>query len=235
MLCLRSIRVLGCLLGFCFALPAQQYVFRAYRQAEGLKNLSVNGLARDRDGFLWAATENGVYRFLGSRFEQFGREQGITELDVREIVADPTGTVWAGTAENLYRWDGQRFVPAGRQPIHLLGSHRIAVEDGRHLLVVDEHQLYRLEHDAQGRMISYLPVFSGRLRTQIQDLEQVSSVRPTARRCGDSIGQRQRTSRGSLGRGNAGSRGHALGWGAESCVRPADEGIALCRPQHSRL
>jgi len=176
LLCLRSIRVLGCLLGFCFALPAQQYVFRAYRQAEGLKNLSVNGLARDRDGFLWAATENGVYRFLGSRFEQFGREQGITELDVREIVADPTGTVWAGTAENLYRWDGQRFVPAGRQPIHLLGSHRIAVEDGRHLLVVDEHQLYRLEHDAQGRMISYLPVFSGRLRTQIQDLEQVSSV-----------------------------------------------------------
>jgi len=176
LLCFRSIRVFACLLGVCATVPAQQYVFRAYRQADGLKNLSVKGLARDRDGFMWVATENGAYRFLGSRFEQFGREQGIAELDILAIVADPTGTVWVGTAGNLYRWDGQRFVPAGSQPIRLLGSHRIVVEDERHLLVVDGRQLYRLEHDADGRMISYLPVFSGRLRSQIPELGQVSSV-----------------------------------------------------------
>lgn len=176
MLCFRSIRVYACLLGFCAALPAQQYVFRAYRQAEGLKNLAVNALARDRDGFLWVATENGVYRFIGSGFERFGREQGITELDVQYVVADPTGSVWVGTRENLYRWDGQRFLPVGRNPIHILGTHRIAVEDADHLLVVEKHQLYRLEHDATGRMLSFLPVFSGRLMAAIPDLGQVSSV-----------------------------------------------------------
>jgi diguanylate cyclase (GGDEF)-like protein len=158
------------------ALQAQQYVFRAYRQSEGLKNLAINGLAQDREGFLWVATENGVYRFSGSGFQKFGREQGIAELDVQNIVADPTGTVWAGTSENLYRWDGVRFVPAGRDPIHLLGYHRLAVEDANHLLVVEGRRLFRLEHDGSGKLVSYAPVFTDqRVRTD-QDLGQVASV-----------------------------------------------------------
>jgi ligand-binding sensor domain-containing protein len=66
-----------CWLALSASLQAQQYVFRAYRQAEGLKNLAVNALATDRTGFLWLGTENGVYRFLGSGFERFGPEQGI--------------------------------------------------------------------------------------------------------------------------------------------------------------
>jgi diguanylate cyclase (GGDEF)-like protein len=164
------------LLALSSALQAQQYVFRAYRQAEGLKNLAVNALARDRQGFLWVATENGVYRFIGSGFERFGQEQGIAELDVQDVVADPTGTVWVGTSENLYRWDGQRFLAAGRQPIHFLGPHRIAVEDASHLLIVDQHQLYRLQHDADGSMLSFLPVLSAHLLAEIPDLGQVSSV-----------------------------------------------------------
>ena len=48
--------------------PAQQYVFRAYRQADGLKNLAARTLARDCEGYLWVGTENGVFRFLGSSF-----------------------------------------------------------------------------------------------------------------------------------------------------------------------
>jgi diguanylate cyclase (GGDEF)-like protein len=164
------------MLALSSALQAQQYVFRAYRQAEGLKNLAVNALARDRDGFLWVATENGVYRFIGSGFQRFGREQGIAELDVQDVVADPSGTVWVGTGENLYRWDGQRFLPAGQNPIHFLGPNRIAVEDAGHLLVVDNRQIYRLEHDADGRILSFLPVLSARLLAEIPDLGQVSSV-----------------------------------------------------------
>ena len=72
-----STRLLTCWLLFLTGLQAQQYVFHVYRQAEGLKNIAINGMARDRDGFLWLATENGVYRFLGASFEQFGPDQGI--------------------------------------------------------------------------------------------------------------------------------------------------------------
>lgn len=166
-----------CWLGLGAGLPAQQYVFHMYRQAEGLKNVAINGLTRDRDGFLWIATENGVYRFLGGGFKQYGPEQGIAGLDVRELVADPDGTVWVGTDEDLYRWDGERFVAAGKVPIPMAGGGRLlAVEDKQALLVVESGRLYRLEHDDDGRMLSYVPVIPESAIASNPELGAVTSV-----------------------------------------------------------
>ena len=175
-------RVLACWLLFCVCLQAQQYVFRTYRQSEGLNNLGVNALALDGKGFLWAGTENGLYRFLGTGFERFGPERGIGELFIRSIAVDAEGTVWVGTSENLYRSEGQGFVPAGGTPIKVTAWNRMAVEDSRHLLIVDGKRLYRLEHDEQGRMLSYSPVFPAGLAaakpflSQINDVSVVSSA-----------------------------------------------------------
>ena len=155
---------------------AQQYGFRVYGQAEGLQNLSINATAIDRKGFLWVATENGVYRFLGASFERFGTEQGIQEVDIRDIYQDPAGTLWVGTDQDLFRWDGQRFFAATKAPIHFQGPHRIAAEDARDLLVVDKLRLYRLEHDAEGRTLSYKPLFTDALISSDPDLGQVFSV-----------------------------------------------------------
>jgi hypothetical protein len=54
---ISSIRVLACWLVFSAVLPAQQYVLRAFRQAEGLNNLALSSLEKDRSGFLWMGTE----------------------------------------------------------------------------------------------------------------------------------------------------------------------------------
>jgi len=169
-------RVVACWLALASAGLAQQYVFHAYRQPEGLKNLAVSAMTTDRNGFLWVVTENGVYRFLGSSFERFGPEQGIGEVDVHDVVADPDGAVWVGTAENVYRWDGQRFWPAGNGSIHILGPRRMAVEDASHLLVVDGTRLYRLEHDRAGRTLSYQPVLSDRMVQAEPGLGRLISV-----------------------------------------------------------
>jgi len=158
------------------AAQAQQYVFRVFRQPEGLNNLAVNGMASDHAGFLWLATENGVFRFLGSGFERFGPEQGIAEQNVHDIFADPSGALWAGTAENLYRWDGQRFQPASRESVRIAGPRCIAAEDASHLLVVEDGRLLRLEHDAAGRILASSPVFSLRLTHSLPDLKQVARV-----------------------------------------------------------
>jgi ligand-binding sensor domain-containing protein len=88
----------------------------------------VNGLTTDRNGTLWAATENGVYHFLGSGFERFGADQGIAELDALDVVSDANGIVWAGTEGNLYYGDGQRFFPAGRQAIKVGRQGRLVIE-----------------------------------------------------------------------------------------------------------
>ena len=172
----KGIRSLACLLLLPVSIQAQQYVLRAYQQAEGLENLSVRALATDRSGFLWVGTENGVYRFLGSGFESYGVPQGIAEREIENVFADPNGGIWVGTYQNLYRWDRQRFHPAGRQPIHIWGTHRIAAEDARHLLVVDGNRLYQLEEDAAGAMLSYTQVFSNQELASHPSLAHLSSV-----------------------------------------------------------
>jgi len=185
------IRIVVCWLAICASLQAQQYVFRAYRQAEGLKNLAVNSMATDPSGFLWLGTENGVYRFLGSSFERFGPEQGIAELNIRALVLDPNGVVWVGTNENLYRFDGRRFIAASPQPIQVTALNRLAVEDASHLLIVEKRHLYRLQHDKDGRVLSYLPVFSDRVVSSNPDLSHiyaVSVVSDTSRRLSIWIG-----------------------------------------------
>ena len=49
---------------------AQRYTFKEY--VEGLGNLNVNCMLQDRTGFLWIGTENGLFRYDGSRFQDFG-------------------------------------------------------------------------------------------------------------------------------------------------------------------
>jgi diguanylate cyclase (GGDEF)-like protein len=188
---MRTIRILVCVLLLASKLSAQRYVFHPYRQADGLQNLSVKAMALDRAGFLWVGTENGVYRFLGSGFEQYGVEQGISERDVEDVLADPNGGVWVGSYENLYRWNGQRFAPAGKDPIHIWGARRMVAEDGRNLLVVDKNQLYRLGLDAQGRMQSYTPAFSQALLRSIPVLGHLSSVNAVSGNSPDRSGRDQ--------------------------------------------
>ncbi len=150
-------RVAAALLAIATPVAAQQYVFRAWRQADGLKNLGLRSLATDCHGFVWVATENGVFRFLGSGFEHFGPDQGITELGIQEIATDRACNVWVGTTHNFYRFDGQRFVQAAASPLRLRDPHDLAVEDERHVLVVDSGHLVRLEHDAQGKALTLEP------------------------------------------------------------------------------
>ena len=170
------IRAIACWLALSAGLQAQQYVFRPYRQAEGLKNLAVNALATDRKGFLWVATENGVYRFLGSEFVRFGPEQGIAEVDIQALVVDQNDTVWAGTGDNLYRWDGDRFVPARSTPIHISAWNSMAVEDAHDLLIVEGRRLYRLAFTDRNQVLSYLPVFPASLANSTPNLSKVFSV-----------------------------------------------------------
>lgn len=171
-----SIRAWACCLAFAAGIQAQEYVFHPYRQFEGLGNMSIEGMTTDRSGFIWIGTENGVYRFLGSRFEKYGQQQGILDRDIQDIYADPNGTVWVGTEENLYRWDGQGFLAAGKSPIHVEEAQHIVAVDARSLLVIDGSEVYRLEHDAQGAMLAYTPVFSAAQRSAMPELGALVSV-----------------------------------------------------------
>ncbi len=84
------------------ALPcgAQRYLFRQYGQADGLENLNVNTMLSDRNGFLWLGTENGLYRYDGSRFQLVGEK--IPLQYVTALTQDWDGRIWAGTNAGLF-------------------------------------------------------------------------------------------------------------------------------------
>ncbi len=59
---------------------------------------NINDLAQTTDGYLWIATEGGLYRFDGVRFEQFQPQSGpVFPSDiVTALLAQPDGSLWIG-------------------------------------------------------------------------------------------------------------------------------------------
>ncbi len=87
----------------CFG---QRYSFRT--TSAGLGDLNINCIAQDRTGYLWVGTENGLFRYDGVQFRQYGAAEGIHGRTVQDIFLGLDGTLWVGTTHSLYfqRHDG---------------------------------------------------------------------------------------------------------------------------------
>ncbi len=94
-------RFLFAVLFVALALPlrvaGQRYNFKFYGEEEGLENLVVQGLVQDRAGFLWVGTQNGLFRYDGSRFTAFGRADGLPAGRIDSLHEAGDGTLWVGT------------------------------------------------------------------------------------------------------------------------------------------
>ncbi len=100
------------LVALCTSPPAaaQHLDFRLFDEDSGLSNLDINCLAQDRAGFLYAGTENGLFRYDGSRFTPLGKSQGLPEAGtVTDVEADPDGRIWVLFADRLYMSHGAGF------------------------------------------------------------------------------------------------------------------------------
>ncbi|MCS7044210.1 MAG: hypothetical protein NZR01_15605, partial [Bryobacteraceae bacterium] len=112
-MCSRAIGLLWLLVlaGAGLRVAAQQYFFQLYDFDNGLNNLAVESIFQDHEGFLWVGTQNGLFRFDGKSFAEFGRKDLAPGAFILNIHQTPDGTLWLGTTKGLYRWAGQRFVP----------------------------------------------------------------------------------------------------------------------------
>jgi diguanylate cyclase (GGDEF)-like protein len=79
---------------------AQRYSFSTI--TGGLGNLDVNCMAQDSVGFLWVGTENGLYRYDGRTFRQFGAADGLNGHIVQSLFVGPDGTLFVGTTTGIY-------------------------------------------------------------------------------------------------------------------------------------
>src|SRR5579863_8555692 len=78
-------------------LAAQRYNFKFYGEEEGLQNLAVQVVLQDRAGFLWAGTQNGLFRYDGNAFTSFGKADGLPAGRIDSLHEAVDGTLWVGT------------------------------------------------------------------------------------------------------------------------------------------
>ena len=93
----------------CPTAVAQRYAFKTYSQSEGLTNMAVHCLLQDREGFLWAGTDNGLFRYDGRAFHSYSVKQGLPGATVLAVAESPDGVLWAATQGGLARRNGERF------------------------------------------------------------------------------------------------------------------------------
>src|SRR5579863_9945898 len=91
------------------SLLAQRYNFKFYGEDQGLQNLAVQVVLQDRAGFLWVGTQNGLYRYDGSRFSSYGRNEGLPASRIESLHESVDGTLWVGTRSGLGRRTGSGF------------------------------------------------------------------------------------------------------------------------------
>jgi len=90
---------------------AQRYNFKFYGEEEGLQNLAVQTVLQDRSGFLWVGTQNGLYRYDGSRFTRFSKAEGIIGTRVEALHETAKGELWVATDAGLARAKDDQFEP----------------------------------------------------------------------------------------------------------------------------
>jgi len=96
---------------------AQRYTFRQYGSAEGLSNLAVNCLLQDHTGYIWAGTDNGLFRYDGSTFRLYSHVDGLPSTEIRTLAEAPDGSLWAATQAGAAREVANQFkvVETGEQ------------------------------------------------------------------------------------------------------------------------
>jgi len=69
---------------------------RAWQVEDGLPENKVVAVEQDADGYLWVATQVGLYRFDGLRFQEAtaANMAGITSGLIRTMFRDPDGRLW---------------------------------------------------------------------------------------------------------------------------------------------
>ena len=53
--------------------------FKQYTTDDGLASPEVFYILQDKEGYIWIATDNGISRFNGYEFKNFGLKDGLTE------------------------------------------------------------------------------------------------------------------------------------------------------------
>ncbi len=86
------------------------FTIKKYTTENGLPDVAVLTVYQDSRGFLWIGTNNGLSRFNGKNFENYGSRQGLTNLYVNQIMEDANHRLWVSTRNSVLQLSGSKFI-----------------------------------------------------------------------------------------------------------------------------
>ena len=101
------------LLSVWLTAEAERLPLNAYTTADGLAHNVINKIVRDSRGFLWFCTSEGLSRFDGYSFTNYGTNEGLPHPIVRDILETRDRAYWVATYGGLCKFNPQG-VPARR-------------------------------------------------------------------------------------------------------------------------
>lgn len=84
------------------SLFAQDLSFINYNTKDGLSSSQVYNMFQDENGDILYATDRGITKFDGYKFETFSREDGLTNTTVFKFFPQSDGTIWCSTIDNSW-------------------------------------------------------------------------------------------------------------------------------------
>ena len=100
--------------GLLSAQSSPHPAFRQYTTDDGLASSETYCIVQDKQGYIWISSDNGVSRFDGYQFRNYGFKDGLKENVIFEMHFDTLGRLWMqAMSGNLYYLDvdGQTIRP----------------------------------------------------------------------------------------------------------------------------
>jgi ligand-binding sensor domain-containing protein len=98
---MRRLAILMVLSGL--ALKSETLPIRTYTMADGLAADRVDCIVADSRGFLWFCTPEGLSRFDGYRFINYGADEGLAHSSVATLMETRSGDYFVGTTRGISR------------------------------------------------------------------------------------------------------------------------------------
>ncbi len=111
-----------------FVSHAEQLPIRAWTTADGLPHNHINCIRRDSRGYLWICTDEGLARFDGYRFVNYGTAQGLPNLTVNDFIEARDGSYWVATDGGVCLFNplGKAAPPNTNQTIPMFTVYRVS-------------------------------------------------------------------------------------------------------------
>lgn len=140
--------------------PGAAQTARLFTSSSGLPSSRINSIMQDREGFIWAATDDGLARYDGSGFLTFHHDPGepssLASNLTLKLLQDAQGVIWVGTSTGLQTFDPEsntfsRFnlddprAPDSSQYIYGLLEVPTDLQNSEIIVSASQHGLYVID------------------------------------------------------------------------------------------